>query len=722
MQERSLTNLLAANGTTATSPVNVSMKLTILQRSASNPTSAASVSQSSAIPGPTTRRQLAIRRRRSLTASSPPDRGVQIRPLSVSPHPVVVQEPLLPLTGQDLSEINDFILIKPVPPEIKVSSLKSSMFYLPDAKIFMDKSLPDPEPSFLARITPNVMFSPDYFTGLHNLVNAPGHGYPEGTYNYLGARICLEHTSFNIPTWKNLLADYPRKELVDFLQYGFPIGVSQEGITEPSLKNHSSSYMYFSHLDKFCIKEIAKTGLTGPFGNVPFSSYQISPMMTSFKKPSSRRPVFDASFGVSLNKITPHDFYLDYRAEYDFPKLDHLEQMILDVGKGALLWKRDLSRYFLQLPLDPVDYKRTGFIWRQNYFFFISYMFGLRHSGWAGQSITSAVTWIHRRQGFHFDGAPFRSLNYSDDLAGVEPIERAQVSFQAMGDLLVSLGLDEAAAKASGPETKMEYLGVEFNSITFTKTVPPAKMAQMKDTLFTWLNKKTCTKRQLQSLCGQLLWVARCVQHSRCFISRLLAGLKTLGEQHHKMTLTPEMLLDILWWYTYIKEYNGVSFMINPLNATIKYAGDACKKGGGAYFGSEYWSRLLPDHMCGDNPPIHLKEFYVLLISMGIWGPLWSGQAVELYCDNTAVVDVCNYQKPRDAEMARFLREFLLLVVSFKFYPVVKKISTTDNWVADFLSREFNQAAHNSFFEHHNMSAMTRINVPDNKFSFSATW
>ena len=480
--------------------------------------------------------------------------------------------------------------------------------------------------------------------------------------------------------------------------------------------------MYYTYLDKFCIKEISKAGLTGPFGNVPFTPYQTSPMMTSFKKPSARRPVFDASFGSSLNKITPQDYYLDFRAEYDFPRLKDLEQMILEVGKGAQLWKRDLSRYFLQLPLDPVDYIRTGFIWRQYYFFFVSYMFGLRHAGRAGQSVTSAVTYIHRKSGLLHDDQPFRSLNYSDDLAGVEPSYWADAAYEAMGSLLLELGLEEASDKAASPNTEMEYLGVTFNSITLKKSIPPAKLAQLKDTLFTWLNKVTCSKRALQSLTGQLLWVAKCVQHSRVFLSRLLAGLRVMTEQHHKMTLTPEMKLDILWWYTYIRQFNGVSFIIDPLNTTHSYAGDACKKGGGGYHGSEYWSRLLPQHMSGDKPPIHLKEFYVLLISMAIWGPTWSGKAVEMFCDNTAVVEVCNRQKPKDSEMARFLREFLLLVVTYKFYPVVKKISTTDNWIADFISRDFDVKNHEIFFDKHSMSPMNQINVSDNQFSFSASW
>ena len=123
----------------------------------------------------------------------------------------------------------------------------------------MDKSLPDPQPVFMERIIPHPKFSPDYFTALHSLVYAPGPHYPEGTYNYCGARISLAHTNLRIPTWRSLLVDYPKRELVDFLEFGFPIGVDKDGCTEPSLKNYSSSYMYYTYLDKFCIKEITKT-------------------------------------------------------------------------------------------------------------------------------------------------------------------------------------------------------------------------------------------------------------------------------------------------------------------------------------------------------------------------------------------------------------------------------------------------------------------------------
>ena len=652
--------------------------------------------------------------------TSPPDKGTQEKPHPVSLTPAVVLEFPLPAAG--LVDINNVILNAPAKPDIKVSQLKPALFVLPDVKIFNDKALPDPEPTFIKRMIPHSRYSPQYFTALYQLVSAPGLEYSQGTYNFKGARISLTHTSLNIPSWRKHLASYYRKDLVDYLEFGFPIGVDPDGHTEPSLKNHSSSYMFYTYLDKFCLKEILKTGLTGPFGNIPFPKYQLSPMMTSHKKPSSRRAVFDASFGTSLNKITPTDYYLEFRAEYDFPKLDNLETIILNVGVGALMWKRDLSRYFLQLPLDPVDYWRTGFIWRQNFFFFTSYMFGLRHAGWAGQAVTSAVTWIHRGLGLEYDGEEFNSLNYSDDLAGCEAGAKAFESYLKMGSLLEELGLEEATDKAASPATEMEYLGVSFNSVTLKKSVPPHKLAELRDLLFTWLRKTSCTKRCLQSLTGKLLWVARCVSYSRCFLSRLLAGLRTMAEQHHKMTISSDMKLDILWWYTYIREFNGINFIINPTFITGTYAGDACKVGGGGFHGSEYWSRMFPGHMQGDQPPIHQKEFWVLLLSIRTWGPSWSGKAVELFCDNTAVVEVCINQKPKNPEMAQFLREFLLLVVTYKFVPVVKKIGTKENWVADYISRTFNHHEHRAFFDDHKMLPMTHISIPDHQFQFSAAW
>ena len=85
--------------------------------------------------------------------------------------------------------------------------------------------------------------------------------------------------------------------------------------------------------------------------------------MTSNKKPSSRRAVFDASYGDnSLNNNTPQGKYLGETYEFTFPSVHDLADRVVELGKGCLLWKRDLSRWFMQLKIDPGDLDKLGFV------------------------------------------------------------------------------------------------------------------------------------------------------------------------------------------------------------------------------------------------------------------------------------------------------------------------------------------------------------------------
>ena len=76
----------------------------------------------------------------------------------------------------------------------------------------------------------------------------------------------------------------------------------------------------------------------------------------------------------------------------------------------------------------------------------------------------------------------------------------------------------------------LTYLGVKYDSIRFQKSVSLEKLAELLDLLGNWSRKENCTKRGLQSLCGKLFWVAKCVQHSRVFNFRLLEALKKMSE------------------------------------------------------------------------------------------------------------------------------------------------------------------------------------------------
>ena len=99
----------------------------------------------------------------------------------------------------------------------------------------------------------------------------------------------------------------------------------------------------------------------------------------------------------------------------------------------------------------------------------------------------------------------------------------------------------------------------------------------------------------------------------------------------------------------------------------------------------------FPEYMCSPDTPIHIKEFIIVIICIRLWGKNWTGQRILIYCDNTSVCDTCSYQKPSDPSMQKLLREFLYWVCKFNFHPIIEKISTKDNHIADFISRNHNE-------------------------------
>ena len=103
-------------------------------------------------------------------------------------------------------------------------------------------------------------------------------------------------------------------------------------------------------------------------------------------------------------------------------------------------------------------------------------------------------------------------------------------------------------------------------------------------------------------------------------------------------------------------------------------AGDATPTGGGAWYDNSFWCRELPHDLQDAQIPIHLKEFWVIIVSARLWGSSWSGRTIVIWCDNDAVVDTIVHKKPKDAALLSLLREFLYVVVTHKFFPVLRKI------------------------------------------------
>ena len=637
----------------------------------------------------------------------------------------------------DVQDIPDMLGL--APKEInKVGLLLDLKVNLP-VGTFHDKVLPNP--THILKVNP--VFTSDYFVALHNITAAAGKredgsSYTAFTPNHIGSRISLPHTKLRLDRWRYHLLGYEMVEICQFLEFGFPVGITPGQELECKSRNHGSSYMWYSYVDKFIAKEVTECGVTGPFSLSPWRDIVVSPLMTAHKKPRGRRTVFDATYGdLSVNNATPGDYYQGQPTTYTYPKVEDYRILVLKAGRGAFMWKRDLARFFLQLPMDPVDYNKVGLIWRGAFFFFVGLAFGLRHSGLNGQRVTDAVSWILRRLGMTTDEeVAYNVVNYVDDMGGVEStLGRSTQAFKALGWLLEDLGLVESTEKAEPPTTQITYLGVEFDSLAMEMRVPADKLQEIKSEIRLWLRRTTITKKDLQSLLGKLFWVGKVVKHSRVFLGRMLEQLRTMSgmQDNKKVKLLDETRKDILWWANFLEHYNGVEIITieDPIRLSYQQlletphdicAGDATPVGGGAWHGYEYWCGPLPHELQDPKIPIHLKEFWVMVVSAKLWGDTWTGRPIVLYCDNDAVCEVVWHKKPRDHMMLSLLREFLHVVVSKKFYPVIRKIATTENHLADHISRRFDEASAQKLFSESGFHRMVRVMPKRNFFNLTATW
>ena len=138
---------------------------------------------------------------------------------------------------------------------------------------------------------------------------------------------------------------------------------------------------------------------------------------------------------------------------------------------------------------------------------------GLKSAAFIVQRVTTAVKYICQILDISIG-------NYLDDYADYP--DKARDSYLELVKVLGFCGLAESVNKACPPATRMDFVGVLFDTETLTLLVTEELLEEIKILVKIWLKLESATLKQLQFLIGKLNFVAHCVKPSRVFISRLL--------------------------------------------------------------------------------------------------------------------------------------------------------------------------------------------------------
>lgn len=164
--------------------------------------------------------------------------------------------------------------------------------------------------------------------------------------NFLGAKITL-NSDLILENWESMLKDYHDKDICQFLRYFWPVGYEADVTPSSVQDNHKSANTYPSHVRAFIDTELHHNAVIGPFNEPPFTPWtRVSPILTRPKKDSpDRRIIIDLSFpkgdavnnGININAIFGRD------SAYTLPTISDLTSIIKRLGRGAWMWKADLS-------------------------------------------------------------------------------------------------------------------------------------------------------------------------------------------------------------------------------------------------------------------------------------------------------------------------------------------------------------------------------------------
>ena len=137
-----------------------------------------------------------------------------------------------------------------------------------------------------------------------------------------------------------------------------------------------------------------------------------------------------------------------------------------------------------------------------------------------------------------------------------------------------------------------------------------------------------------------------------------------------------------------MRSYNGVSLIssLTWMAPDTVFATDACLSGCGGLSQSQYFHVVFPPAVIAKLSEIHLLEALAILVALRLWGHLWTGLRIQVFCDNAAVVSALVSGKVKDQLLASILREIWFVAASLGFELRAVHLLGEENRAADLLS------------------------------------
>lgn len=489
-----------------------------------------------------------------------------------------------------------------------------------------------------------------------------------------------------------MLATYPNETDAQFLAQGFEFGfpLNYKGPRLPfESKNLKSIFEYKLIAQEKINQEIALGRIAGPFDFRPISNLRCSPIGIVPKKTGGFRLITHLSHpaGFSVNEYIDPCF-----TSVQYSSFDHTISIIQKLGTGALLGKMDIKSAFRLLPMYPGDFDLLGFKFEGQYFVDKMMVMGASNSCNYWEKLANFLQWVlkERTRSDNID-------HYLDDFifAGHSDSNQCWTLMNAFQQLCSQLGVPIADEKTEGPTTCLTYLGYELDAALLQIRIPQQKITDLLVIIEHVLCKTKITLEQLQSLTGKLSFCAKAMPSARAFIRRMYSALSQGSRPHHMIRLNKGIKDDLVMWRTFLTQFNGVSYMLNPhwlqnddLCLQTDSAGGS-ELGCGVYFEGKWAYLKWPSSWAHSDilKDITFLELIPIALAIFLWKERFRCMRLKFACDNMALVHIINAKTAKSERVMHLVRQIVLWSLQYDFHINAFHVFTHENKIADCISR-----------------------------------
>ena len=497
-------------------------------------------------------------------------------------------------------------------------------------------------------------------------------------------------TPLAVDQWARALLAHPDRAYARYicegLQTGFRVGFQRDSPLKSASANMTSATEHPDVIDEYLDKELARGRMLGPFtdtADLPPLQVNRFGVIPKGHNTGKWRLITDLSFpkGRSVNDgIDPAFCSMAYTT------VEEVATLAASLGKGTLMAKVDIESAYRLIPVHPQDRPLLAMEWKGKVFIDPMLPFGLRSAPKIFNAVADALNWILHRAGIE------HVYHYLDDFIILAPpgSPQCQQALDILDRICQILGIPLAVHKRDGPTTRLTFLGIEIDTVAGQLRLPADKLQRLLELLEKWGDRKTCSRKDLESLIGHLNHACKVVRHGRSFLRRTIDLLHSVNHlpAGTPIRLSSGLRSDVAWWRTFLPRWNGVAFLTPPaLQPSTEMASDASGSwGGGAWHTNQWFQVQWGPHSHGLS--IAEKELIPIILACDVWGHSWQGHRILCHCDNQVVVAALRSRTSKAKGLMHLLRCLAFVEAQHQCHIQPTYINTKANHLADDLSRD----------------------------------